>query len=141
MSVYYNKAMNTNLTAIKEFGPDVKRKGRRMIKKQNRTRWECLNLKPYIFAVKIKAVFKLKFVEHFFYCLYLHNMFFSKSFYYRSIDDDSAENRTLPNFEEFLEFILDSSMEGELKKTFIKKVTLLSENKCNNLEYLHERNY
>ena len=67
LSVYFNKAMNTNLTSIKNFGPDVKRRGGEMIRKQNRT----------------------------------------------VSDADLPENRTLPTFEEFLEFILVSSLDGE----------------------------
>ena len=67
LSVYFNKAVNTNLTSIKNFGPDVKRRGEEMIRKQNRT----------------------------------------------VTDSGFPENRTLPTFEEFLEFIIVSSMDGE----------------------------
>ena len=67
LSVYFNKAVNTNLTSIKNFGPDVKRRGGEMIRKQNRT----------------------------------------------VTDSGFPENRTLPTFEEFLEFIIVSSMDGE----------------------------
>ena len=73
LSVYFNKAMNTNLTSIKNFGPDVKRRGQEMIRLHNRTR--------------------------------------------PASDPDLPENRTLPTFEEFLEFIIVSSMDGE--KPFI----------------------
>ena len=61
--------MNPNLMSIKNFGPDVKRRGAEMI------------LKRKLSAGNRTAV-------------------------------DAKDNRTLPTLEEFLEFILVSSMEG-----------------------------
>ncbi len=108
LSVYFNKAMNTNLTAIKNFGPDVKRRGlHECSKKLDRfTVWKIILFKVKIVLLLLR-LFKKK-------ILTTGEEMIAKQNRTRK-SEKKSENRTLPTLEEFLEFILVSSMEGEIR--------------------------